>query len=171
MNEYDYNYNYESIDDNITDRYHKSNMIPNYMQTDMLSNLNYIPNIDKAQVKMTTNQSPIDVYQGFIKGNLFGDLYEPYKGYKPSEVNPSNEREALLEQWQQYSFALVDLNLYLDVYPNDKDALNLFNKYAEIKREITDKYEKMYGPLTIDGEMTASSWNWIKSPWPWEVIK
>lgn len=169
MNEY--NYNYATLDDNITDRQFLNNMMPDFMQTDFLSNINYLPNFDNAQMKMMNKQQSLDPYKGFMRGNLFDGLYEPYKNYKPSEINPTNEREAMLAQWQQYNFALVDLNLYLDTHPNDQEALNLFKKYKDIKRQITDKYEKKYGPLTFTGDISTSSWNWINSPWPWEVIK
>lgn len=169
MNEY--NYNYAPVDDNITNRHFLSNMLPDYMQTDMLSNINYMPKFDNPKMKMMNNQQIVEPYNGFMRGNMFGDLYDTYKNYKPSEINPTNEREAMLAQWQQYNFALVDLNLYLDTHPNDQEALNLFNKYQNIKKQIADKYEKKYGPLTISGEISNSSWNWVDNPWPWEEIK
>ena len=37
-----------------------------------------------------------DPYQGFIRGNLFPDLYNTYKVNKPFEVEPMNEQAKLL---------------------------------------------------------------------------
>ena len=34
-----------------------------------------------------------------------------------------------------------------------------------------DKYESMYGPLTVDSNRQESNmWSWKNSPWPWEVV-
>ena len=112
----------------------------------------------------------VDPYLGFIRGNLFGNLYDSYKNYKPSEVNSNSEKEALLYQIMQYKFALVDLNLYLDTNPNDIGALNLYRQYLNIEKQMCDKYEKMYGPLSVDClNVGKDSWNWLMGPWPWEV--
>ena len=71
----------------------------------------------------------IDPSVGFSRGNLFNNLYDQYKNYKPVMINPQSEKDALLNQWQQYNFAVVELNLYLDTYPNDVNALKLLNNY------------------------------------------
>lgn len=115
------------------------------------------------------NNQILEPKEGFIRGNLFNDLYDGYKNYTPQEINAQSEREALLNQWQQYNFATTDLNLYLDIYPNDTNALKLYNDYNNILKQITDKYEKMYGPLSVDSSnANRNSWEWIKNPWPWE---
>ena len=67
---------------------------------------------------------------------------------------------------------MTELNLYLDVNPNDSNMIRLYNKYLIDKKKLCDDYERMYGPLTMDGlNMGDNSWNWNNSPWPWEVIK
>ena len=137
-------------------------------------NLNYIPNNNSNPPKMLNQNSYnynqiLDPKEGFIKGNLFNNLYDRYKNYTPKNINPQNEREALLNQWQQYNFATIDLKLYLDTHPNDTNTLKLYNKYNNILKEITEKYEKQYGPLTSNGvNSNSNTWTWIKSPWPWE---
>ena len=67
---------------------------------------------------------------------------------------------------QELSFACVDLNLYLDTHPDDEKALCLHNKYCKEYRDLTDKYQKVYGPLTIN--YPCNKWRWLESPWPWE---
>ena len=149
---------------NITNRAYQPDVMSNYIKDIMHSNINYIPDMDKSKIKMMTNNQILEPYQGFIKGNMFKNLYDGYKNFKPSEINPTNEKEAMLEQWQQYNFALTDLNLYLDVYPNDREASTLYNKYLEIQKQIADKYESMYGPLTTNSKYAGSnSWEWIFS--------
>lgn len=111
-------------------------------------------------------------YEGFIRGNMFDDLYEPYKDYKIRNIEPNNEKEALMLQLMQYKFALIDLGLYLDVNPNDSKALNLYSNFLSIKKEIENKYENSYGPLDLSGKnISNGSWKWTIDKFPWEVIK
>ena len=123
---------------------------------------NYLEQMNKI-FKMKENDQILEPYEGLIRGNMFGNLYEPYKNYKPEELNPNNEREALLYQIMQYKFSLIELNLYLDTNPSDRNAIELYNKCK--------KYENMYGPLTLDSnDLNENRWEWINSPWPWEVM-
>ena len=117
------------------------------------------------------NSELLDPYQGFIRGNSFSQLYDKYKNYKPMELNPKNEREAMLYQLLQYKFALTDLNLYLDTHPNDQEMIAIFKKYLTIEKQIKERYEGMYGSLTVyDIQPNTTNWIWKNSPWPWEVI-
>ena len=59
-------------------------------------------------------------------------------------------------------FAAHELNLYLDLHPEDKNALTLFNEYRRKANSLLDKYESMYGPLTINSDALN------KSPFLWE---
>lgn len=113
----------------------------------------------------------IDPSVGFSRGNLFNNLYDQYKNYKPVMINPQSEKDALLNQWQQYNFAVVELNLYLDTYPNDVNALKLLNNYNNILKQITKKYESLYGPICITDVGGASNYDWLNGDWPWEVSR
>ncbi|MDE5539322.1 MAG: spore coat protein CotJB [Bacilli bacterium] len=68
-----------------------------------------------------------------------------------------------------YSFAINDLNLYLDLHPDDKEMFETFKKYVKEKEKLCKEYEKNYGPLEIT-DTTGSKYNWIDSPWPWDNI-
>ena len=47
----------------------------------------------------------------------------------------------------------------------------IFKKYLTIEKQIKERYEGMYGPLTVyDIHPNTTSWIWKNSPWPWEVI-
>lgn len=104
-------------------------------------------------------------YEGFLKGNGFRDLYVPYKNYKVAKINFNNEKEELLFNISEYSFMMHELNLYLDVNPNNKEALNKFNEYRIKTDELIMKYERKYGPLMVNSD-TNKSFNWINK-WPW----
>ncbi len=126
------------------------------------------PIVGPSSIGLT--QTPVDSYSGFIRGNLFKELYEPYIEVEPFPLTPQTEREAMLNKVREYDFALLELNLYLDVFPNDEEKIMLFNNCLREYRQITEEYERRYGPLTQDSDaLNTYPWNWVTTPWPWEV--
>ena len=75
-------------------------------------------------------------------------------------------RERMLNKIKCLHFVITELGLYLDTHPDDERALCLHRKYAKELRELEDKYQKVYGPLTIN--FPCNKWRWIEEPWPWE---
>ena len=83
------------------------------------------------------------------------------------ECNEFNQTRAdMLERIKCLNFAIIELGLYLDTHPDDEKALCLHRKYCKEYRELTDKYQKVYGPLTI--QFPCNKWRWLEEPWPWE---
>ena len=76
------------------------------------------------------------------------------------------KREEMAMKIRELDFALVELGLYLDTHPEDRRALCLHNNYARQVKELKDKYQKVYGPLTMD--YPCNKWRWLEQPWPWE---
>lgn len=76
------------------------------------------------------------------------------------------EKEEMLQQIRCYDFAINELALYLDTHPEDEKALCLHRKYCRDAKELKDKYQKVYGPLTIN--FPCNKWRWLEEPWPWE---
>ena len=105
------------------------------------------------------------------RGNLFNNLYEPYKNYKYNNLTATNKREELLLNVLRYDFVLTELNLYLDIYPKDRNMINLYNQYLEEKKRACFEYTKNFGPLTLDDQSNNNSWSWLQSPWPCEGTK
>lgn len=103
--------------------------------------------------------------EGFNRGNLFDNYFWPYK-YQ-ADVTPLNEKEKLMLKLQIYCFAAHELNLYLDLYPNDIEMIGLYNQYMEEVDEYKNEFESKYGPITL-GINEEYNWKWINSPWPWE---
>ena len=133
-------------------------------------NNTFMNSMNNNMVNMSSNLG--DPKNGFLRGNLFNNLYDPYKNYKYRELKPNNKREELLYNLLMYKFALVELQLYLDVNPMDSNTVSLYNKYLMDEKRLCEEYEKNYGPLTMDGlNMGTNDWNWDNSPWPWEVMK
>ena len=76
------------------------------------------------------------------------------------------KREELTMKIRELDFAIIELALYLDTHPDDRKALCLHNTYAKQVKELKDKYQKVYGPLTLD--YPCNKWRWLEQPWPWE---
>ena len=93
--------------------------------------------------------------------------YKPYKNYTYLKLKPENTEEELLFKLMTYSFAINDLNLYLDLHPNDKETYDLFKKYVQIKNDLEERYCELYGPMTVT-ELHGDSFSWVKNPWPWD---
>ena len=117
----------------------------NYRANDYYNyvNNNYnLPNYSSQEEKRIYNP-----YQGFIRGNLFPDLYNYYKNDKPYNINPANEQAELLTNIDSYSFALNDLNLYLDIHPEDQNMIELYNQYVSQYKNLVNDYSRKYGSL------------------------
>ena len=80
--------------------------------------------------------------------------------------NDDMTREKMINQIKCYQFAIIELGLYLDTHPEDERALCLHRKYARELKDLKEKYQKVYGPLTIN--YPCNKWRWIEEPWPWE---
>ncbi|MBO5413971.1 MAG: spore coat protein CotJB [Clostridia bacterium] len=76
------------------------------------------------------------------------------------------EREQMLMQIRELNFAVIELGLYLNTHPEDQKALCLHRKYTKELKELMDKYQKVYGPLSI--YFPCNKWRWLEEPWPWE---
>ena len=101
--------------------------------------------------------------------NMTSNMNWPMQNNNMSECecNEFNQTRAdILERIKCLNFAIIELGLYLDTHPEDEKALCLHRKYCKEYRELTDKYQKVYGPLTI--QFPCNKWRWLEEPWPWE---
>ena len=80
--------------------------------------------------------------------------------------NNDNIREEMITKIKELNFAVIELGLYLDTHPEDEKALCLHRRYAKELKELKDKYQKVYGPLSI--YYPCNKWRWLEEPWPWE---
>ncbi len=148
----------------------------NYMTNpnSMIGDLNYqslmpTPQTNQFTTNVNKNSHILDSFDGFKKGNMFGNLYDPYRNYKPHDLKANSEREDMLMQLQELNFAMIDLGLYLDLHDNDRNIINLFNEYQKKEKELCKIYENKYGPLTFNSKEVGNTWTWDNGPWPWEV--
>lgn len=83
-----------------------------------------------------------------------------------TECPRDTERENMIQQIKALNFAIIELGLYLDTHPDSPKALCLHREYARQLKELQDRYQRIYGPLTI--YYPCNKWRWIEMPWPWE---
>ena len=80
-----------------------------------------------------------------------------------TQKNDCEMQGRLLQQIRCYAFAVNDLALYLDTHPTDQKALCLHRKYCQELKDLEDKYQRVYGPLTIN--YPCNKWRWLEEPW------
>lgn len=165
MNNFNDYYNY------LNNNYNDMNFMtdPNNMIYDINTMTSFPNTFMMPNNNISYNSNITDSQTGFKRGNLFNNLYSEYKNYKPNDLKANSEREDLIMQIDEQRFAIIEMNLYLDIYPNDKNALNKFNSYLRKEKELINLYESKYGPMTISSPVQTDNWLWNNSPWPWEV--
>lgn len=117
---------------------------------------------------MMMNNNLYNPKEGFEKGNLFPNIYEQYKNYRPINPNPRTDEERLMNEIQSICFAAHELNLYLDLHPEDNTMLMLFRDYEETARKLKNEYQNKFGPLTVNGVKSENLFTWQTDKWPWE---
>lgn len=78
-------------------------------------------------------------------------------------------RREMIQEIRCLDFAITELALYLDTHSEDEKALCLHRKYCKKLKELKDKYQKVYGPLTIN--FPCNKWRWIEMPWPSFILE
>lgn len=74
---------------------------------------------------------------------------------------------SLMQKVYETGFALDDTQLFLDTHPTDCQAMEYYRYIRKANQDAIDAYEQMNGPLMAN-RVTASDWNWVNGPWPWE---
>lgn len=85
-----------------------------------------------------------------------------------SDGEQNGDCSKLLKQLRTVDFALYEVILYLDAYPDHCDALELYHKLLHRRHELIAAYEAACGPMTAFGNISQTSWDWVKTPAPWE---
>lgn len=76
-------------------------------------------------------------------------------------------RDELLKKITAVDFYIIDLHLYLNTHPTDKEAISKYNAAVKESRELRETFERMYGPLSYNF-ISKYPWQWIDNPWPWQ---
>jgi len=122
-------------------------------------------NIDFDFNMMKSSKKEINE-DGYDYGNMFKDEYVPYKNYKVYTFKAKDEKNQLLLDIMETSFKVDDLNLYLDVHPDDVEVFDYFKRCTDKLEQLVKEYESKYQSLSV--ECTNNLGGWIAGPWPWE---
>lgn len=118
-------------------------------------------------LNINRNTNILSPTEGFLRGNMFRNEYEPYKNLTYLKLIPKTEKEKKLFEIMALSFAINDLNLYLDLNPDKGEVFDLFKKYVKEKDHLCKEYVRIYGPIELN-ETNGGRYNWLNSPWPWD---
>ena len=82
----------------------------------------------------------------------------------------SNEQQKLLHDIGILGFVVIELTLYLDTHPTDRNAMEYLNHYNRMSNQAKKEYASKFGPLTVALSDTSDcgDWNWATLPMPWE---
>ncbi len=86
-----------------------------------------------------------------------------------NQMNEQPRCKSLLRELQLVDFSLYDTVLYLDAYPDSKEALEYYRTLLQERKSLAAQYEKNCGTLTIESAENTQYWDWAKLPWPWEL--
>lgn len=82
----------------------------------------------------------------------------------------ANEQEKLLHDIRVLDFVVIEMSLYLDTHPNDRNAMEYFNHYNRMSNQAKKEYSAKFGPLTLalTDISNCDGWEWATLPMPWE---
>lgn len=100
------------------------------------------------------------------RGTLFPGLDLPWKNV----VNKTEVVDTPKGELMALQFVIRELGLYLDTHKNDREALDIFQRYIQLYKEGYERYVRLYGPLNLT-DVTGSEFTWVDNPWPWDYTE
>lgn len=103
-----------------------------------------------------------------IHGNAFKNEYLPYKNYKVKRIVATNEKESLFLTMIAYFNICHDIQLRLDINPDNIELLNELKKYQKAyydARKKYDAYDDQLCPYHIGEGDRKYRYVYTKSPW------
>ncbi|MBR2722109.1 MAG: spore coat protein CotJB [Clostridia bacterium] len=82
---------------------------------------------------------------------------------------PCNACRDSLALLRALDFSIQETVLYLDAYPDCQEALAYYHKLVCERDALMSSYQEQCGPLSIYGNRSKTSWDWVNGPWPWEI--
>ncbi len=76
-------------------------------------------------------------------------------------------RDEMLQRLSALDFYTLDLHLYLNTHPDDKEAIQKYNAVVKEAKTLREQYEQQYGLLS-QFSPSRTPWQWIDDPWPWQ---
>ncbi len=88
-----------------------------------------------------------------------------------NRINNCHEQTgaALLKKIQETDFSIYETILYLDAYPDCREALAYYHTLMSARKNLIAQYEREVGPISAFGNQSQCSWDYVKTPWPWQM--
>lgn len=82
-----------------------------------------------------------------------------------------SDREHLKRKIHQYDFSILEAELFLDTHPNCRKALSVLKELRAQRAALIKAYEENFGTYVVTSADAGNDgcWDWIDSPWPWEL--
>ena len=168
MNNFDYQMFMNGTNDGFSDIFLQGNTNSNHLPLFNNNGINNNTNMNMNDNNMSNVNNLFAPNEGYVKGNMFKNLYDPFRNYAPARLVARNAREEALLNLGQMHFAMHEANLYLDNFPNDRNMLNKFNEFRKNYEQLLNDYQSKYGPLEITSPyMTNAPFAWSTDTFPW----
>lgn len=128
----------------------------------------YMPvNVDYNEVRSSSSSPFFTLEEAFVKGNLLRNQYRPYKSFTQYMPIVKGEKEQLLLELMMGRQYLLDLVLYLDIFPTDMMALSIYNQTKTQYQQLEKEYQSKYGSLCPISDTVQKEFGWTKTKSPW----
>lgn len=84
------------------------------------------------------------------------------------DMSESMNRKELNDWLSMLNFCSIDMLLYLDTHPDDREALEYFNQCTELYQSAKRTYERRFGQINAFSGGPLECWDWNAAPMPWE---
>jgi len=103
--------------------------------------------------------------EALTRGTLFPGLDLPFQ----NTVNQTNPAVGTaLGEIMGLGMAVMDLHLYLDTHPHDREATRIFGHYCQLLETSKRHYVAKFGPLAVADAVQDGQYVWLDDPWPWD---
>ena len=75
----------------------------------------------------------------------------------------------LKKKLQTVDFAIIETVLFLNAYPKNVQALDYYHKLVNERKMLEKAINEKCGPINHMSNESRTEWNWVSSPWPWEI--
>ena len=103
-------------------------------------------NIKTLEINSQTFVMNSDIEKGLLRGSIWQNLFEPYK-YVLDKFNTTNEEEQLKYMLQVYTFASIELTLFIATHPNNMEAMETLKRINMERKRICEYLENKYGAI------------------------
>ena len=77
-------------------------------------------------------------------------------------------RDEMLKKISALDFYIIDIGLYLNTHPEDKEAVMKYNAIVKEATAMRQDYQEQFGMLMVGSAQSRTPWQWIDDPWPGE---